>query len=118
MQVATDLQQQAAVGEVPCQQAARCIGKLVSASRAVPIAKLLFRELNDTCAHETTSSQIIGSPRSSEVSGCSATSRSKEVFRKVFAKGLDLHCSSSASRQEDPPDAWWLGFSPDAGLVL
>ena len=46
MQVATDLQQQAAVGEVPCQQAARCIGKLVSASRAVPIAKLLFRELN------------------------------------------------------------------------
>ena len=46
IQVASDLQQQTTVGEVLCQQVARCIGKLVSASRAVPVAKLLFRELN------------------------------------------------------------------------
>ena len=33
-------------GTVLCKKAAKCIGKLVSASRAVPIGKLLFRELN------------------------------------------------------------------------
>jgi hypothetical protein len=33
-------------GRVACTKAAKCIGKLVSASRAVPIGRLLFRELN------------------------------------------------------------------------
>ena len=33
-------------GRVLCKKAAKCIGKLISASRAVPIGKLLFRELN------------------------------------------------------------------------
>ena len=33
-------------GRVLCTKAAKCIGKLVSASRAVPIGRLLFRELN------------------------------------------------------------------------
>jgi hypothetical protein len=33
-------------GRVLCRKAAKCIGKLISAVRAVPIGKLLFRELN------------------------------------------------------------------------
>ena len=31
---------------VLCRMAAKCVGKLVSASRAVPVSKLLFREVN------------------------------------------------------------------------
>lgn len=33
-------------GRVLCKKAAKCIGKLISASRAVPIGRMLFRELN------------------------------------------------------------------------
>ena len=33
-------------GQVLCKKAAKCIGKLISATRAVPIGQLLFRELN------------------------------------------------------------------------
>ena len=33
-------------GQVLCKKAAKCIGKLISAARAVPIGQLLFRELN------------------------------------------------------------------------
>ena len=32
--------------QVACQLVAKCIGKLISAARAVPIGRLLFRELN------------------------------------------------------------------------
>jgi hypothetical protein len=32
--------------QVLCRMAAKCVGKLVSASRAVPVSKLLFREVN------------------------------------------------------------------------
>ena len=35
-----------AVSAVQCREAASCVGKLVSATKAVPVAKLLFRELN------------------------------------------------------------------------
>ena len=33
-------------GTVLCRKAAKCIGKMIAAARAVPIGKLLFRELN------------------------------------------------------------------------
>ena len=46
LKVATELQAAGQVGEVDCYLAARCVGKLVSASRAVPIAKMMFREIN------------------------------------------------------------------------
>jgi hypothetical protein len=37
--------------EVLCSQAAKCVGKLVSAARAVPISRILFREIN-ACIYE------------------------------------------------------------------
>ena len=42
-ELVTDMSEE---GQVLCKKAAKCIGKLVSASRAVPIGQLLFRELN------------------------------------------------------------------------
>ena len=44
--VADGLVRDSEQGVVQCKAVARCIGKLISATRAVPLAKLLFRELN------------------------------------------------------------------------
>lgn len=45
--LAEDLVRSHAEGkQVLCRMAAKCVGKLVSASRAVPISKILFREIN------------------------------------------------------------------------
>ena len=46
MDVVTAILNDSAAGPVKCKLVARCIGKLISATRAVPISRLLFRELN------------------------------------------------------------------------
>ena len=45
-ELAKKLWEKSSVSDVQCREAASCVGKLVSAVKAVPLAKLLFRELN------------------------------------------------------------------------
>ena len=44
--VADAIVRDATKGPVQCKAVARCVGKLISATRAVPLARMLFRELN------------------------------------------------------------------------
>ena len=57
--------------QVLCRMAAKCVGKLVSASRAVPVSKLLFREVN-ACIYA--SKQPVWGGQHSALKSCSSRS--------------------------------------------
>ena len=60
-------------GQVLCKKAAKCIGKLISAARAVPIGQLLFRELN-SCIYSSGLPELVEGPHSPVTAGDSRSS--------------------------------------------
>ena len=85
--VAQRLWEASSVSEVQCREAASCVGKLVSAVKAVPLARLLFRELNWSIYSKGVP-QWGGKVRLSE--------EAREDLRWI------LHCFSSFNRQGAP----------------
>ena len=85
--VAQRLWEASSVSEVQCREAASCVGKLVSAVKAVPLARLLFRELNWSIYSKGVP-QWGGKVRLSE--------EAREDLRWI------LHCFSSFTRQGAP----------------
>ena len=85
--VAQKLWEESLVSEVQCREAASCVGKLMSAVKAVPLSRLLFRELNWSVYSK-------GEPRWGGTIRLSREAR--EDLRWI------LHCFSTFNRQGAP----------------